>query len=378
MGGLGATASGTYELLAGDVLYIAVGQEGGGQSSGSNGGGGGGSWVVLGDDTALVVAGGGGGTRTSVSQDGCDGVASEYGTTSSGSGMTHTCDDRSGELGTGGPAASVSWGSGGGGLTTDGGSDSSYGDGGDSWLNGLMGGSDAGSCGDAAEGGFGGGGSGRGCYGGGGGGGYSGGEGGRVGGGGGSYNCAADGSASSGVNDGHGYVLINMVGSGSGTVPTDCGGGGGTDPVDTGDPDDPGGSDSCGDGVVDEGEEYDPAPGPYTTIVVDDETCRWDFSSVRQLYCNGSCSWAGDSDCDAADADIFCKLLTDNPDSTAISWTDMTALDEAGFPCGVLGYGDYIETDRGTGVEVYYQDTSIEADHGPGNVIVDPVCTDPS
>ena len=99
-----------------------------------------------------------------------------------------------------------------------------------------------------------------------------------------------------------------MVGSGSGTVPTDCGSGGGTDPVDTGDPG--GGSDTCGDGVLDEGEEYDPAPGPYTTIVVDDETCRWDFSSVRQLYCNGSCSWAGDSDCDAADADIFCKLLT--------------------------------------------------------------------
>jgi hypothetical protein len=364
------------------VLYIAVGQEGGGQSSGSNGGGGGGSWVMFGAaDVPLAIAGGGGGTRTSVDQNGCDATAGEYGTTASGYATTHTCADRSDAPGEGGAASSVSWCSGGGGLSSDGGDDSSYGQGGSSWASGLVGGS-SGSCGDAAEGGFGGGGQGRGCYGGGGGGGYSGGEGGRVAGGGGSYNLASDATSAGGVNDGHGYVLITLVGMGSGTDPGD-----GTDPggTDTGGTD-TGGSDTgdgpielgtCGDRIVDPGEEYDPAPGPYSFITVDEETCRWDFGSVRQLYCNGACSWAGATDCDAADADILCKLLTDNPASTAITWTDTTALDEPGFPCGVLGYGDLIETDRGTGVDVYYQDSSISGDHGEGNVILDPVCTEP-
>jgi hypothetical protein len=259
-------------------------------------------------------------------------------------------------------------------MYSDGGADSSYGEGGSGWFSGLFGG-DGGSCGDIAAGGFGGGGQGRGCHGGGGGGGYSGGEGGRVAGGGGTYNAASDAVSVGGAREGHGYVLITMGGSGSGTTP----GGGDTGLID------PGGDTgvievpdgSCGDGVVDPGEEYDPAPGPFTGISVDESTCRWDFDGVRQLYCNGSCSWAGASSCDAADADILCQLLTDNPASTAISWTDTTALDEGGFACPA-GYGTAIETDRGFSGEVRYQDASILADHGSGSVIADPVCTDPS
>ncbi len=134
---------------------------------------------------------------------------------------------------------------------------------------------------------------------------------------------------------------------------------------------------TCGNGVLDEGEEVDPPETSYAHIVIDEDTCRWDFSSVRQLYCNGGCTWAGGSDCDSADADIFCKLLVDNPSSTAVSWTSGTALDEHGFPCP--WNGDVMDVDRGVDPSVTgkYQDHSILSDHGPGNVIIDPVCTDP-
>ena len=62
VGGWGALSEGVLALTAGDVLYIAVGQEGVGQSSGSNGGGGGGSFVVdaAGTPGVAVAAFGGG------------------------------------------------------------------------------------------------------------------------------------------------------------------------------------------------------------------------------------------------------------------------------------------------------------------------------
>ena len=135
---------------------------------------------------------------------------------------------------------------------------------------------------------------------------------------------------------------------------------------------------SCGDGILDtdEFEELDPPISPYSTVDVDDETCRWDFSEVSQLYCNGGCTWAGSSDCDTADANIFCKLRTGNPDSTAISFATTSALPEPGFPCP-LHSGTTLYLDRGVDVPVRYQDWSILSDHGGGTVIVDPVCTDP-
>ncbi len=129
----------------------------------------------------------------------------------------------------------------------------------------------------------------------------------------------------------------------------------------------------CGDGYLHPGEEVDPDPG-YSYISLD-SSCRWDFSGINQLYCNGSCTWAGSSDCDQSDANILCQLLMDNPASTAVSWTSTTALSEPGFSCP--GYGGTISTDRGVSVSVWYQDSSILATHGPGNVIAYPVCTDP-
>ena len=132
---------------------------------------------------------------------------------------------------------------------------------------------------------------------------------------------------------------------------------------------------SCGDGVLDEGEEQDPPESIFSTVDVDDLTCRWDFSEVEQLYCNGGCSWAGDLSCDDADADIFCKLRTGNPLSEASSYTVETALSAPGFPCP-SGYTD-VYTDRGVTETVYYTDLDILATHGPGEVVTNPVCTDP-
>jgi hypothetical protein len=208
-GGLGARMRGDFDITAGTTVYIIVGQEGTMGTGTSSGGGGGGSFVVDATDTPWIVAGGGGGTRTSVSQDGCDGRTTEYGGTASGSGMTHSCTAKTADLTMGGIVSAVSWGSGGGGLVGNGAADSSYGDGGDSWLNGGTGGIGT-SCGNS-HGGFGGGGSGNGCNGGGGGGGYSGGDGGRVAGGGGSYNSGTNQDNAAGVNTGQGYVIIDVA-----------------------------------------------------------------------------------------------------------------------------------------------------------------------
>ena len=213
VGGKGACVTGTYDLVAGEVIDVVVGQLGTGVASSSNGGGGGASWVVAEGDALLAVAGGGGGTRASAGQSGCDAVAGEYGVLGSGSSNTSTCTVATTGLGDGGATSSSSWGSGGGGYLTDGGDDSTFGTGGASWLNGLRGGDNNGSsCGLNAVGGFGGGGAGNGCYGGGGGGGYSGGGGGWIAGGGGSYNADATGTETGAANEGDGWVRIRVEG----------------------------------------------------------------------------------------------------------------------------------------------------------------------
>lgn len=133
----------------------------------------------------------------------------------------------------------------------------------------------------------------------------------------------------------------------------------------------------CGNGKVDPGEEYDPPPGPFQSVSVDKTTCLWHFENVVQFYCNGSCDWTGKGQsCTQGDADIFCKLRTGNPNSTAKSYQLTTALAQPGFPCAPLGYGTSIGTLplRGVNVTVRYQDSSILANHGPGTVIINPVC----
>ncbi len=135
---------------------------------------------------------------------------------------------------------------------------------------------------------------------------------------------------------------------------------------------------TCGNSVLDSSEEYDPAPGPFSQVSVDYGTCRWDFSDVEQLYCNGSCTWSGGSGCDQTEADILCKLKTDNPASVATAWTHTTALAQEGFPCMPLGYGTTVNVNgRGVSTRVTWQDASILGNHGPGWVVAYPTCTNP-
>ena len=96
-GGAGAMMSGEFNLIAGETLYLIVGQRGrNGQDSGArSGGGGGGSFVYTGSSNTnptnlLIAAGGGGGaphTGTGTGEDGVtqtSGTANNNGTASGG------------------------------------------------------------------------------------------------------------------------------------------------------------------------------------------------------------------------------------------------------------------------------------------------------
>lgn len=198
VGGSGAYVSGEFNFIAGEVLYIVVGQKGtsvSGQTEG--GGGGGGSFVFDENNNPLIIAGGGGGT--SYQQNGGYGgspttssVGGGYGQSSSGNGGF---TDNGGGGGTG---------CGGGGLYDNGT--------GNSWCNG---GSLAGGTGGTSQysgfGGFGGGGAG--FHGGGGGGGYTGGGGGTYttgGGGAGSYNAGGNTVSFPNYHTGDGRVYITQ------------------------------------------------------------------------------------------------------------------------------------------------------------------------
>jgi len=208
-GGLGAQIEGDFTFSAGTLLQIAVGETG--ESSTTNGGGGGGSFVVDAFDNPLLIAGGGGGIRAGTYNDGCNASITEYGIMGSGSGSASPCTVKTTDLGLGGVVSSNSWGSAGAGFYSNGAGDGALGDGGSSWVNGLLGGATL-CCGSlVGDGGFGGGGSGAGVYGGGGGGGYSGGDGGRIAGGGGSYNVGINQLALAGVGLGNGEVLISLI-----------------------------------------------------------------------------------------------------------------------------------------------------------------------
>ena len=192
--GSGARMRGDFNLTAGDVLNILVGQMGGDNAVNDGGcGGGGGTYVIKGNSTPLIIAGGGGGEggdsagkAASTSTSGTRGVNGNYAGGANGYG--------------GGGSGNYQ---GGGGYLGDG--NGSYP--GRAYVNGGNG-SDY-----TIDGGFGGGGgaTGGGNDYGGGGGGYSGGAGDpEGGGGGGSYNAGTNQSNSAGANIGHGKVFIKL------------------------------------------------------------------------------------------------------------------------------------------------------------------------
>ena len=134
---------------------------------------------------------------------------------------------------------------------------------------------------------------------------------------------------------------------------------------------------TCGNGVLDNGEEFDSAPAGFGPGLVNTNTCRFDFSQVHQLFCNRTCSVVGPTGCDQADADLLCKLKTGNPNSTATSFAIELALREGGFSCPGLGTRVQNVNDRGIQVPVYYSPTDLLDSHGDGNSVTNVVCTNP-
>jgi hypothetical protein len=212
-GGLGARLTGEFNLSAGTVLNIIVGQKG--VDGIGTGGGGGGSYVTA-NNVLLIAAGAGGGPSSDVN--GVNGVTVTAGT------QDNPAASPGGSNGSGGGAcAGTSYNAGGGGgyiagVSGNGASAPNGGSGGFSFLNGGVGGA------GISPGGFGGGGgASQTTVGGGGGGGYSGGAGGMLGlspctpglrsggGGGGSYNTGANATATAGINLGDGRVMITAL-----------------------------------------------------------------------------------------------------------------------------------------------------------------------
>ena len=199
-GGLGARMSGTFELNAGDVIKIQVGQMGIEESSSAGGGGGASAAVKTPYDTEgsiMVIAGGGGGGGYN-NNSGYDGIIEETGSYTGSAGYAPT------EYGEGNSGAGFF---GNGVLGGHNGQTIAY-----SFVNGAVGGIGW-TGGGTGYGGFGGGGS-DGHYDGGGGGGYSGGRGGPTnlyaGYGGSSYNSGDDQDNEAGVGSGHGLVIITL------------------------------------------------------------------------------------------------------------------------------------------------------------------------
>ncbi|MFZ6183539.1 DUF4215 domain-containing protein [Nannocystis pusilla] len=137
----------------------------------------------------------------------------------------------------------------------------------------------------------------------------------------------------------------------------------------------------CGDGIVDKvdinqpkGFEYCDGKDPHAGVGCT-EDCIYDFSSVPQLYCAGTCSWGGASGCDQADADVFCKLRTGDPAAKATAFTLGQPLEAGGFPCSNIGVPIELGgedprislgplPDFGIAKTVYYQVAQIKTSHG--------------
>ena len=221
VGGRGARMRGDFNLTAGEVIRILVGQQG--LSGTASAGGGGGSFVVRApystNQSILIIAGGGGGAADGTSfgdRTGTPGTTTNNGTAGRDGILS------GGSNGSGGGGFGGVWsGAGGGGFFSNGGPALQSGgvianSGGFSFTSGGFGGSSGSSF--PGDGGFGGGGGSS--WGAAGGGGYSGGGGDNSGGsssdkegggGGGSFNSGTNQSNSSDVNTGHGLVTITRL-----------------------------------------------------------------------------------------------------------------------------------------------------------------------
>jgi hypothetical protein len=126
----------------------------------------------------------------------------------------------------------------------------------------------------------------------------------------------------------------------------------------------------CGDGRIDltTGEEVDPPVSPSLVVLVNTQTCRFDFSQVPQLFCAGTCGAWG------------CKLKTGNPNSTAISFSLGAATAAPGLccpntPASMTGCTTLRQFDnRGVPLPVAVHETDLRSTHGPGQSISNVMC----
>jgi hypothetical protein len=120
----------------------------------------------------------------------------------------------------------------------------------------------------------------------------------------------------------------------------------------------------------------DPAPPmPVVKPPAPPPMINQDLPQARQLYCNGTCSWAGAQGCDQEDADVFCKLKTGRLDAVARTFQIVKALPEGGYTCPQPSYGQSLGAWKEAGIEdIRFQETSILANHGSGDVVTDVEC----
>lgn len=107
------------------------------------------------------------------------------------------------------------------------------------------------------------------------------------------------------------------------------------------------------------------------------------FKDIRYMYCNGSCSYAGDLGCDQNDANVFCKLKTCNPNATAsyYEYTDMKGVtvdpQAPGITCPGTGTNKGPQTAYGVSTDVWYTAT-FRNSYGTGTFVIKNVtCNDP-
>ncbi|HFE46692.1 MAG TPA: DUF4215 domain-containing protein, partial [Nannocystis exedens] len=142
----------------------------------------------------------------------------------------------------------------------------------------------------------------------------------------------------------------------------------------------------CGDDVVQktQGERCDTSP-PFANVTCN-PNCTYNFSTVSQLFCGGSCSWDGVNGCQKGDADIFCKLKLGSPTATAKSFNANTNIGKptngSGFPCanpdveipGDLRINLGKLNEYGVNQTVFWQNKDILNTHGPGDTLIQIQC----
>lgn len=130
-----------------------------------------------------------------------------------------------------------------------------------------------------------------------------------------------------------------------------------------------GGEPVCGDGTLDEGEDCDDGedngPGQACKADCTPSTCGDGDAGPLEECDNG----AMNGDMNACKSDCTNNTCGDG----------FPGPGEGGFSCPLGGYGSNLGPlpEYGVAVNVWYQQTSILANHGPGNVIGSATCTNP-